>query len=97
MKLEAFLGKRGVKIERKRRADKRIVILRKINVEENAGDKTLNENSSFVEKNRSNQSNSDQNSSLELKEVPMSEISGDYKGDPIETIIVSPDREQGEI
>lgn len=90
MKLEAFLMKKHLKIERKRQADKRIVTLSKINVDEQ-------DDGQVVDVIQPDQSNPDQDSSLELKEVSGNEIYGDYKGSPIDVIEVIPDREQGEL
>jgi hypothetical protein len=95
MKLEAFLMKKGVKIERKRRADKRIITLRKINVDEKPNKTSCSDESPYDDTNRPDQSDAKQDTSVELREVPESEISGDYKSDPIEIIEVLPDREQG--
>jgi len=97
MKLEAFLGKKGVKIERKRRADKRIITLRKLDVEEKPNKTSCSDESPYDDTNRPDQSDPDQDGSLELREVPESEIYGDYKGEPIEIIEVIIDREPGEM
>ncbi len=95
MKLEAFLMKKGVKIERERRADKRIITLRKIDVNQPQGRQSCSDNKSFFKANRTDQSDAAQDNSLELREVSESEISGGYQGEP--AVIEDLAWEEGEI
>ena len=97
MKLEAFLIKKGVKIERKRRADKRIITLRKIDVEEKPNKTSCSDESPYDDANHPRQSDISQDNSVQLKEVSPDEVEGDYQGEPAKIIDLPVDREQGEM
>jgi hypothetical protein len=97
MKLEAFLMKKDVKIERKRRADKRIITLRNIDVEEKPNRTSCSDESPYDDTIHRGQSDVVQNNLAQLKEVSQDEIEDNYKGDPAEITEVLMDREQGEM
>ncbi len=97
MKLEAFLIKKGIKIERKRRADKRIITLRNIGVEEKPNKTACTEESPYDDTNHPEQSYIFQDDEVKLTEVSRDEVEGDYKGGPVKIIDEPIDREQGEI
>ncbi len=97
MKLEAFLMKKGVKIERRRRADKRIITLRKIDVEEKPNKTSNSDESSYDDTNHPEQSDIAQDDEVQLTEVSRYEVVGDYQGEPAKIIDKPVDREQGEI
>jgi len=97
MKLEAFLIKKGVKIERKRRADKRIITLRKIDVEEKPNKTSCSDESPYDDANHPRQPDIAQDDLVQLKEVSPDEVVGDFKREPAKITEVIIDREQGEM
>jgi energy-coupling factor transporter ATP-binding protein EcfA2 len=94
MRVQTFLRKKGIEIERKH-SGTRSITFRKIDIEEEIDGPSWNDKSPFVGENRPDQSDAKQDTSLELREVAESEIEGDYKGEPIE--IIDKPWEEGEI
>jgi hypothetical protein len=83
MRVQTFLRKKGIEIERNH-SGTRSITFRKIEMHQPNDRQAWNDNRPFVGKNRPDQSDAKQDTSLELREVPESEIYGDYKGEPIE-------------
>ena len=94
MRVQTFLRKKGIEIERNH-SGTRSITFRKIEMHRPNHRQAWNDNSPFVGKNRPDQSDAKQVTSLELREVAESEIEGDYKGEPIE--IIDKPWEEGEI
>lgn len=97
MKLEAFLMKKGLKIERKRQSDKRIITFRKIDVNQPQNRQSCSDNRPFFKANRKGQSDIVKDDEVQLKKVSRYEVEGNYKGEPAKITEVIIDREQGEI
>ncbi|MCJ7538874.1 MAG: hypothetical protein MUO88_04330 [Desulfobacterales bacterium] len=85
MRVQTFLRKKGIEIERNH-SGTRSITFRKIEMHQPNDRQAWNDNRPFVGKNRPDQSDAKQDTSLELREVAESEIYGDDKGKPIEII-----------
>jgi hypothetical protein len=83
MRVQTFLRKKGIEIERNH-SGTRSITFRKIEMHQPNDRQAWNDNRPFVGKNRPDQSDAKQDTSLELREVAESEIYGDDKGKPIE-------------
>ena len=85
MRVQTFLRKKGIEIERKHSGN-RSITLRKIDVSQPPDKPSWADNLPFVGPNRPEKSDAAEENEVELREVPESAIYGDYKGKPIEII-----------
>ncbi len=96
MRVQTFLRKKGIEIERKH-SGTRSIMFRKIEVDQPQDRQSCSNNRPFFKASRKGQSDISQDNLVQLKEVSRDEVEGDFKGEPAkitETII---DREPGEM
>jgi hypothetical protein len=94
MRVQTFLRKKGIEIER-RHSGNRSIIFRKIEMHQMNGRPTCRDNRSFFMKSREEHSDPNRESLPELIDRPESKINGDYENTPIKIIERTPYRQQG--
>ena len=96
MRVQTFLRKKGIEIERKH-SGTRSIMFRKIEVDQPQDRQSCSNNRPFFEASRKGQSDIAQDDEVQLTEVSRYEVEGDYKDKPAEIIDEPIDREQGEM
>lgn len=96
MRVQTFLRKKGIEIERKH-SGTRSITFRKIEVDQPQDRQSCSDSRPFFKANRKGQSDIAQDNSMQLKEVSRDEVEGDYQGEPAKITEVIIDREQGEM
>ncbi len=96
MRVQTFLRKKGIEIERKH-SGTRSITFRKIEVDQPQDRQSCSDNRPFFKASRKRQSDIAQDDEVQLTEVSRYEVEGDYQGEPAKIIDEPVNREQGEI